>query len=260
MKLFLTLPLVLLSLATFVGCSTVDSSRPAPATGIKVQNVSEQAVQVGNASLSYEASYSSQKAELERLRAENEALKQARGKPAVDEPTHQRLVKYLEINDYLIENHDEVIKRFATEYAGKRDALFSAAGGSGKLLGFEVEDALVYKGYVFITFLFLWENADGSGGVGRCALSLDPDKDFDIAGCVMNAQMPVSRRDLAEYLRGGNADGASAEQLNRAGSQVHGQPAASGKPLMSDETKGKLIGAGIAVATAWLVHAINSSQ
>ena len=207
---------------------------------------------------SYEAAYNAQKPEIERLRAENASLTQAQKTTATNDQLCARLLYCLQVNDYLVENHEVVVKHFNSEYASKREVLFSAAGGNGKLLDFQVDDVFFYKGFVIVSSLLLWQNPDGSGAVGRCALSLDPEKNFDAYGCEMTGQAPLSRQDLTALLQSGNAP--SPQQLEQVATQVPSQPTATSKPMLSEDTKKKLINAGIGVVSAWLIHRIQSGQ
>lgn len=262
MKLFTTLTIVLLSLTTFVGCSTVESPRT-PSTAEhqrQRESTTDKAVYEEGLRKGFNTTYTSQKSEVERLRAENKSLKQLQKTNAVNEQECNRWLGYLHINDYLLENHDEVLKHFNAHYSTNRQELFSAAGGTGKLLDFEVDDVFYYKGYVIVSSLCLWENQDGSGGLGRCALSLDPDKNFDAYGVEMTGQKALSRQDLASLRQDENVAGASSERLEHAAAQVPNQPSPTTKPLLSEATKEKLIGAGIGVVSAWLMHVIQSSR
>ena len=262
MKPFFTVTTFLLSLFVFVGCSTVDLPPDLSSAELKRQReaATDKAVYEESMRKTYESAYTSQKSEVERLRAENEALKKTQTKNAADEQACKQWVEYLRINDYLLEHHDEVVKHFNAQYSDKREALFSAAGAKGKLLGFEVDDVFFYRGYVVISSVLLWENPDGAGGLGRCAVSLDPDKNLDAVGCEMTGQKSMSRQELASLLQGGNAAEPSSAQLGQAGAQISAPPASATKPFFSDATKDKLIGAGITLGSAWLLRVINSSH
>ena len=255
-----TLILIITAVAAlaFTGCSTVDSSQPSPLHR-EVEAANSRATSEENLRKTYEVGYNTQKSEIERLHAENATLMQSQKTSATNDQICARLLYYLQVNDYLLENHETVVKHFNSEYTTKRDVLFSAAGGTGKLLDFEVDDVFLYKGVVVVSSLCLWQNTDGSGGVGRCALSLDPDKDFDAVRCEMTGRAPLSRQDLASLFQG-NGTAPSPQQLEQVATQVPVQPSSSTKPLLSEATKDKLISAGIGVVSAWLIHAINSGQ
>ena len=256
---FLSLLSLLLML---VGCSTPDSQRSPSIRDLQRQReaATDTAVYEEGLRKGYEAIAGAQKSELERLRAENESLKQSQKTNAVNEQECNRWVQHLRLHDTLLENHDAVVKDFNAHFSTNRQELFSAAGGTGKLLDFEVDDVFFYKGVVVVSSLCLWENQDGSGGLGRCALSLDPDKNFDAYGCEMTGQRALSRQDLISLRQDGNAAGASSERLEHAAAQVPNQPSPTTKPLMSEATKEKLVTAGIGVVSAWLIHAIQSSR
>ena len=251
-----------LLLSVMVGCSTTDSLR-SPSTG-ELQRQREAATDVAvyeeGMRKGYEALFATQKSELEHVRAENEALKQFQKTNTITADAYNQLLNYLRINDYLLEHHEEVVKHFNAQYSDKPEALFSVAGGKGKLLGFEVDEVFFDKGYVVVSSVFLWENQDGAGGVGRCALSLDPDKNLDAVGCEMTGKKSMSRQELASLLQGGNAAEPSSAQLGQAGAQISAPPASATKPFFSDATKDKLIGAGITLGSAWLLRVINSSH
>lgn len=251
----LALP-VLLSLFAFMGCSTVDLPPQASPAELQQQleTITGKAVYEESMRKSYEAAYTGQKSEVERLRVENESLKQSQKTNAANNQACNQWLQYLRLNDSLLENHDALVKDFNAQYSTNRQVLFSAAGGTGKLLDFAVDDVFFYKGFVVVSSLCLWENQDGSGGLGRCALSLDPDKNFDALGCEMTGQVALSRQDLTSLLQDGTATGASSERLEHAAAQVPTQPSSANKPLLSEGTKDKLIDAGIGVVSAWLLN------
>jgi hypothetical protein len=256
MKPFAALTIVLLSALTFIGCSSVDMPRRPSSAELQRQRDSavDKAVYEESLRKSYESFYTNQKSEVERLRVENEALKQFQRTNTVNEQSLERLLGYLRINDYLVENHEEIVKHFNSQYSEKREALFSATGTKGKVRGFEVDDVFFYKGLVIVSSVFLWENTDASGGVGRCTLSLDPDKNLDAVGCSMNGQTALTSQELASVLQDGNNAGLSSAQLEHAAAQVPVQTSSSIKPLLSEGTKDKLIDAGIGVVSAWLLN------
>jgi hypothetical protein len=262
MKPLATLNIVLLSVLAFFGCSTADLPRQSSIAELQRQReaAADKAVYEESMRKSYEAAYTSQKSEVERLRVEIESLKQSQKTNATNNQACNQWLQYLRINDALLENHDAVVKDFNAQYSTNRQVLFSAAGGTGKLLDFAVDDVFFYKGVVVVSSLFLWENQDGSGGLGRCALSMDPNKNFDALGCEMRGQIALSRQDLTALLQDGNGAGVSSERLEHAAAQVPNQPSSASKPLVSEATKEKLISAGIGVVSAWLIHAIQSGQ
>lgn len=253
--------LSLLCLGLICGCSTQSYPTQPSSTELRQQRdaATDRAVYEEGMRKGYETLLAGQKAELERLRAEIESLKQVQKTNTADLKTCNQYLQYLRINDYLQENQQDVVRHFNAEYAPKREVLFTAAGGSGKLLDFQVDEVFFYKGYVIVSSLVLWQNADGSGGVGRWALSLDPDKNFDAYGCEMTGRAELSRQDLASFLQN-NGTTPSAQQLENIATQVPSQPSNTEKPLLSDATKDKLIGAGISLVSAWLLHAIQSGK
>ena len=257
MKPFNSLTIALLSLPLFIGCSTTENTDRYIASQMQVQVDSGKDLVALERRLRdlAEARAEDLKAERDKLRTELAALKQAKDTGAGLDQTASRLANFLRISDYLWENKATVVKRFHSEWSPKRESLFSAAGGKGQLLEFEVDDVFFYKGYVVVSSLFLWRAPDGSGGVGRCALSLDPDKNFEAYACEMTGENRLSQAEFANLLGNGQA---SSQRLEQAA------PASASQPFFSERTKEKItdatIGVTAAAISAWLIRAIQSSQ
>jgi hypothetical protein len=159
-----------------------------------------------------------------------------------------------------LENKDQVVKKFNEDWAGSKDTLFSASGGKGQLLGFEVDDAFFYKGNIVISTLFLWKEGNGAAKLGRGAVLLDPDKDLEISGCQMLGTVNVTQEDLKAAFASSSS---SATQAIPERVQVHAKAPTEDKPFFDESTKqtikNTLIAGGITLTLDWLRTVIISS-
>jgi hypothetical protein len=151
------------------------------------------------------------------------------------------LTHWLELNDEVVEKKQELIQGFQKQFEPYKATLFQAAGGKGEVADFRVDDVFFYKGYLAVQVRYFWKNEDRSGGFGVGYISIDPDKDFDIAGCSIARQVMISADEVAA-LEGGNRQPVQ---------QVETQSAPKSSDFsMSDDTKQFLIKAGIGVGAA----------
>lgn len=151
-------------------------------------------------------------------------------------------VTHLKINDKLIEQQQTIVQGFQEACEPQKDAVFAAMGGQGRLKVFEVDEAFFYDHHVMISVRLLWLNPDGSGGLGRGLLALDPDKDLEPTGAFMTDRVPVSPQELAQL---GNVPG---PKLQEEVARLEKRPEKSEGFKMSDDTKNVIIQGGIAVA------------
>jgi len=175
-----------------------------------------------------------------------------------------RLINYLRINDYLLENKEATLQHFQQEWQPHRNALFAALGKSGSPLGFEVDDVFLYKGSLVVTALFLWSNPDASGGVLRSGVSLDPDKEFEISGLSVLGESALSSQQLASFVGGADASETQVVRTQQLEAQatasgVQARPDKATTSWVSDETKNKMLQSGVAVGAAWLMKQILSN-
>lgn len=163
----------------------------------------------------------------------------------------------LAINNYIQENKKSLIREFQEQWTTNCVGLFSAVGGNGQVLKFEVDDIFLYNEFVVVDTIYVWSNNDGSGGEGRVAVYLDPAKDFNVSDCQMLGQVLISQNELAVLT--GSGDSAQSRQIEENNAaNIPEKP----KSWVSDETKNfivqKAIGAGIDLLVAGIAHQMNS--
>lgn len=151
-------------------------------------------------------------------------------------------LQFFNLQSAIIEKRQIFIAHFTKEWTPVRETLYKAAGGFGKLTEFEIEDVYCYRGYVVVNTLNAWQNDDGSGGIARGAIALDPDKDFEISSCEIVDKMLISREQLAAMSNGQQMEAQAAASL------PHRPEAATF--TMSEDTKNKLWQVGATVASA----------
>lgn len=156
----------------------------------------------------------------------------------------QTATNWLHVNDLLMAHKEDVVKSFKNEYEPRKEALFAAMGGRGNLKEFDVDDVCFFGGYVIVSTAFFWVNPNGSGGVGRGSIALDPDKQFEISDCSLNGQVALSAQEIASLLNGTPA------QFEQKAAEVERSPEPSEQGFkMSSETKNLLLQGGIAVVS-----------
>lgn len=190
--------------------------------------------------------------EVDQLKAENAVLNKAK----VNEAALKSLADHLQINDNIVERKQVIIQDFQKNWEKQKDALFSAMGGTGQLDEFQVEDVFFYKSAIQVTMLFLWSNTDGSGGVSRGCITLNPDKNDEMTDCSMLGQVLISAQEYAALNQG------NAGQIQQQATQID-RHTESPSSFLSEKTKQKLIDGGIdlgiAAAGAYLVKLINEN-
>jgi hypothetical protein len=169
--------------------------------------------------------------ELEQLRSENAALK---GTAVTNRMENEHLKGLLQLNDAIVERKGEFIQEFQEDFGQRRNVLFEAMQGNGNVKEFEVEDVFVYKDRLGVTVLFLWTNADLSGGLGRGLVVLDPEKNYEISDCEMLGQRRISPQELAAL------DSNNEPQLQQEASQIQKRPDPNALTI-TNETKNHLI-------------------
>lgn len=192
----------------------------------------------------------------EKVEAENKRLQ----KENAELRTNSTAQTLLRVNDYLIENKPALLHSLQDQFSSSKEAIFTAVGGTGTLLDYEIEDIFVYKEEVVLTVLLLWSNPDQSGGVGRVALSWDPAKDFAPDGCALIGQQLISAQELANLTGQGKPV---------AETELQGQQIEQTRPVqiqsrswVSDESKNVMLQTAVKTAGAavsvFLVHAVDA--
>lgn len=260
--------LVLVSAAIFVTlgparCLAADTGRSSAKPGnlmemIEAQMKWREKVEAENRKL---------KEELEILRSESAVLSQSLKQMAAQRDAATNTLRLLFINDHLMENRVTITRSLQKEWEPKREAIFGTLWRQGRVLEFSVADIFLYQTNVIASVDFLWVNPDGSGGVGRANIWMDPLSEFSINGSSIQEQMRISAQELAS-LREGSPRPATADErmatreLSQA--QVKAQTVraqeppsklAVPEPLVSEETKKALTAAGITVAASLAIKA-----
>lgn len=194
------------------------------------------------------------------LQSENAVLAQSLKKISQQHQAATNALRYLQINDYLMENRASIISSLQKEWLPRKDPLFAALWKQGRALQFEVSDVFLYQTNVVARADFLWSNPDGSGGVGRANIWMDPMRDFEITGSNIQEQMRISAQELAA-ISGEPQKAVVMEKLaerEKARPSDEGAEQAKPNPFLSERTKERLTDAGIAVATTVAIKAFAS--
>lgn len=104
---------------------------------------------------------------MEALQTENVVLAQTMKRLARQHEAATNALKYLRINDYLMENRPSLISSLQREWLPRKDPMFAALWQQGRVLRFEVSDIFLYQTNVVARVDFLWANPDASGDSGR---------------------------------------------------------------------------------------------
>lgn len=190
------------------------------------------------------------KEEIESIRAESAVLSQSLKRMGEQRDAATNALQYLLINDYLMENRTQITSSLQKGWAPKRETLFAALWKQGRVLQFEVSDVFLYQSNVIACADFLWANSDGSGGVGRAHIWMDPMNEFVVTGSNIQEQTRVSAQELAA-ISGAPQRNAVTERLGSGESgrkQEVEAKLATHEPILSERTKEQLTTAGISVA------------
>lgn len=198
------------------------------------------------------------KEELELMRSESAVLSQTLAQMAAQRNAATNALRYLAINDYLMDNRATMISSLHKEWTPKRDALFTSLWSQGRVLEFQVVDLFLYQTNVVARADFLWMNQDGSGGFGQANIWMDPLKEFVITGTSIQEQTRISAMELASLREGPAKPKAvkdrsvgtpTLEARSTPKTQEPPPKLAAQEPWISEQTKDALTAAGIAVAT-----------
>jgi hypothetical protein len=188
------------------------------------------------------------RADFEKCKAENVALQKKQSDLVGTQADFKKAVELLKLNDRLIENKSDLVDGLQKEWEPNKYKFFKAMVGKGELKEFKVEDTCLYHGYVAVAVLFLWSGDEGWGGLGRGFVMMDPDKEFSITDATMAGTIAIPAEEYASLLQ------SSSPQLEERVAKIEPYRIAAEGSAISEQTKQKLIDAGIAVGTAVGTH------
>jgi hypothetical protein len=156
------------------------------------------------------------KEELELLRSESAVLSQTLKQMASQRDAATNHLRYLAINDYLMENRAAIAASLQKEWTPKRDTIFGSLWSQGRVLEFEVADIFLYQTNVVVSVGFVWRNPDSSGGAGRANIWMDPLNEYAVTGSSIQDQMRISAQELAALRESPSKPARTDERAGRA--------------------------------------------